>query len=103
MMICYNSNWYYIDIAIGILALLFLSNWIAKIPNIWLNRFIMWLGYSSMTIYLFHRQLFAGVKCFFPVFPVWFAYLIVMPLTMFVGWSLQTIYDKAINSLEKKR
>lgn len=82
-------------IPIGIAGLLSLSYWLSRLP---INKVILFLSYSSMSMYLFHRHVFRLGRMVFCEadggFPIWFAYIVMLPLATFVGYYIQTFYDK---------
>lgn len=59
------------------------------------------ISYASMCAYLFHRQMFGLVYKLIGVFPVWAAYLIILPLLMVVSYCVQYTYDKIVISFEE--
>jgi len=85
----------------------------AVLANISHFRFIgEKVSYSSMMMYLFHRQFYlVAVFLFnlqlFPNFhnaiiPLWAAYIIVIPIIIFSSFYFQKMYDKVINSKKIK-
>jgi len=61
-----------------------------------LERIFAFISYGSMAAYLFHRQFFGLPLFFMGSFPVWFAYLVLVPALLAFSWLAQRIYDRII-------
>lgn len=64
-----------------------------------LERIFKFISYGSMVAYLFHRQFFGVLLSILGKFPVWFAYLLVVPALLAVSWLVQRIYDRIMNRI----
>ena len=92
---------------IGIISMLSvymnIGEWINKKSNKKLERTILMLSYSSMCMYLFHRE----VHCLFlsickpsnPIIMLLYLGLIGLLITILLSYYIQLIYDKFINKI----
>lgn len=64
------------------------------------QRLIGFVAYSSMSVYLFHRHVFAFAKMLMngDLWPLWF-WPIVIVFTFSMAYYIQLIYDKTINKI----
>ena len=62
-------------------------------------RLFSFISYGSMAAYLFHRQFFGVPLVIMDKFPIWFFYLILLPLFLAICWVVQFVYDRVINAL----
>lgn len=97
-----NDKFLQIDVVFGILALLSVSYWLQFLC---IGRFIKFLSYISMCMYLFHRQVFYVVKDLIfqqDKVSVYQAYLIMLPCSIIVAYIIQKGYDILIKKISTK-
>ena len=61
-----------------------------------LERIFGFISYGSMVAYLFHRQFFGLPLYFMGSFPIWFAYLVLVPALLVLSWLAQRCYDRIV-------
>lgn len=63
-----------------------------------LNNYLAWIGYASMSAYLFHRQICGLFKVVLPTNFVnpWTTTFIYIPVIFICGYSIQKLYDSII-------
>lgn len=66
-----------------------------------LSRVFRFISYGSMAAYLFHRQLLGIPLVLMGQLPVWFFYLIILPVILIVSWFIQFIYDRLLGRMIK--
>lgn len=62
------------------------------------SRSFSFISYGSMAAYLFHRQFFGVLLVIMGKFPIWFFYLILLPLFLVICWFIQSIYDRIVHN-----
>lgn len=88
----------------GIILLLKLSTWLSSVIA---SRFVAFLSYTSLCLYLFHRQVFELFrlvlgKMGFEVGPI-IGYAIMLPTAILVCYCIQWLYDKVLQiAIDKK-
>lgn len=87
----------FLSVAVGVLILLCLADLLARIKNgsfIWLMYSI---SYLSMSAYFFHRQIYSvtkmGLVKIFGDLDSWMIYLVILPVTLFVSYLIQKVFD----------
>lgn len=60
------------------------------------TQLFKWISYASMVAYLFHRQFFGGIQFFVGKYPVWLAYLIILPIFLVGSYIVQFVYDSIV-------
>lgn len=66
-----------------------------------ISKFCYLLALSSTFSYLFHRQYYSIWNHYFTIFPIWLAYLVIVPSLIVLSYFGQKIYTNAIRRFEK--
>ena len=83
-----------------IICFLYICELLGRIQQ--LGRICYFLALSSTFAYLFHRQYYSVWNHFFKTFPIWLAYLVILPSLIVLSYFGQIIYSKAIKKIEKR-
>ena len=83
-----------------IVFLLMICEWLSKIKPLY--RIFYTISFTSTFAYLFHRQYFGLWKRFFNIFPIWLAYLVILPSLLVLSYFGQKLYTMLIKKIEKK-
>lgn len=67
------------------------------------SRIFRFISYGSMVAYLFHRQYFGIPLMIIGKLPVWFFYLIVLPVFLVISWLVQYAYDRIVDRIAAAR
>ena len=78
-----------------------ISKNIAKIKAA--NKLLKYVSYSSMTCYLFHRQMLGIISKLLGSIHIAIAYLIVFPIIIIISYYIQYGYDKLLEEMKSKR
>lgn len=103
----YNSQWIIIsNSAIGIMAFLslymFIGNMVGKAESERYGKAVAMLSYSSMCMYLFHREVHCALIWFYspssPLIMVLYLGIIGLLITIPLSYCIQRLYDLSINN-----
>ena len=74
-----------------------------KISNRFICSIISVLSYSSLCVYLFHSQIYWVLEVLVGKFSWGFAYGVAVPSVLIIGWVIQKVYDRTIETIKKNR
>lgn len=90
-----------IDIFSGLIGLLFISKWVSCI---YIKKAIVFLSYTSMSLYLFHRHFYIIEKTAYRYLvdtvvylPVWYGLIFMIPSSILGSYFIQKSYDKFLS------
>lgn len=91
-----------VNIFSGILLFLYIAYFLSKIQSQFFFRIISQISYASMCAYLFHRHFYKIGRFLFEdgCFPIWFAFLIMVPIVFISSFYLQKFYDYSLKRVE---
>lgn len=87
----------------GTISLLGIGNLLSKVKGKVIIQCISVLSYSSLCLYLFHRQVYQGILFITRTLGIetslLLMYIIMLPIALLVAYFIQKIYDKTISGI----
>ena len=68
-----------------------------------LSKLMCIISYASMCAYLFHRPFYYYLMQWRGYFPIWAAYVVILPILIVLCYGIQWLYDKFVQQIINSR
>ena len=107
IIVLYPNQFVYLDffsLPFSILFILYISR---SLSHPFITRITSFIAYSSMSAYLFHREIYIILMEVYNNWgfnlPYWFSAITFLPICLIISYFIQLAYDKSISSFSQKK